>query len=102
MNNSDVITSLPVDANPPSQDEVKILDVLFHKQKGTMEKIFSESKDVLIVGLLYILFSIPQIDSFIIKFIPSAETSIYILLSVKALIFMIAFFILKNWYLCRK
>ena len=98
----DSISNLPVDQNPPSPNETQIIDTLFKKHKSTMEVIMDEGKDSFLAGILVILFSLPQIDNFIQKFIPVTEKSIYILLLIKGLIAMFAFWLIKHFYLCRK
>jgi len=101
-NNSDLIDSLPTDKNNPTHSEIQIVDSLFKKQHTTFQKILLGSKDVLIVGFLFILFSLPQIDEMIRKFAPSTETSVYIFIFVKTLFFMFSYFVLMNVYLVRK
>lgn len=98
----DVITNLPVDQSIPTHTEIQILDTLFKQKQGTIQRVFSGTKDVLIIGFLFILFSLPQIDELIKKFAPSAENSPYILMLVKTVLFMVAYFIIKNMYLVRK
>lgn len=99
--NGDDINLLPVDENPPSHEEIEIVEKFFKQKMTTFQKIMSHTKDVLIVGILFILFSLTQIDDIIVKFIPSAQSP-YILLLIKAGFFMLVYFILKNWYLSRK
>lgn len=101
-NNSDLIDSLPTDENNPTHSEIQIVDSLFKQQHTTVQKILLRSKDVIIVGFLFVLFSLPQIDEFIKKFAPSTETSVYIFIFVKTLLFMFSYFVLKNMYLVRK
>jgi len=98
----DVIETLPVDQNPPSHNEMQILDTLFRKSNGTMQKLFDGTKDVMLVGLLFILLSIPQIDDVIRQFVPSTANSPYILILVKAICFMLLYFVIRNMYLVRK
>lgn len=98
----DSIDVLPTDRNLISPEEAQIVENVFQVQQSAMERIASNSKDVIIVGFLYVVFSLPQLDELIRKFIPQVEQSPYILTAIKALMFMIAFFILNNWYLSRK
>ena len=99
---SDPIDSLPTDQTLPSHSEVQIVDALFKQKQSTMNKILSETKDVLFVGFLFIIFSLPQLDDLIRKLVPSASTSPYILLLIKTLAFMGIYFLVKNLYLVRK
>jgi hypothetical protein len=99
----DVIDNLPTDPTAiPSHGEIQILDTLFKQKKGTVDRVLEHSRDVLIVGLIFVVFSLPQIDGVISKLIPSTENSPYMLMLVKALAVMLLYFILKNWYLARK
>ena len=67
-----------------------------------MNSIFLEAKESLIVGILFVIFSIPVVDSVIKRFIPSANNSSYILLLIKILLVMLLFWVLKHFYLSRK
>lgn len=101
-NPSDNIDSLPTDKNPPSKGEIDIMESLFKKTHGTVEKLFDGTKDIMLIGLLFIIFSIPQLDGFVHKIVPSTANSPYILLFVKTLFFMFVYFLIKNLYLVRK
>lgn len=99
--NSDNIDSLPIDQNPPGNDEIHIIETLF-KENGTKVNIILEKcKDILLIGLLFILFSIPEINLLIQKYFPATATSEYILIFVKSILFMFVYFIIKNMYLVR-
>lgn len=99
-NGGDIINELPTDETFPSKDELKILNTLF-KNQGTVQKIFDKTKDVLLVGFLFIILAIPQVDDLVYKIAPSTASSPYILIFVKALIFMFLFFVVQNMYLVR-
>lgn len=98
----DVMANLPTDQTVPSHNEIQILDTLFKEKQNNIHHILKESKDVVIVGILFVLLSLKQVDELIVKFVPSSETSPYILILVKACLIMVFYFILKNWYLGRK
>lgn len=100
-NNGDNIDVLPVDQSVPTTDEIQIMKKFFTEKSSTLKNILINLKDVLLVGLLFILFSLPQLNPLIVRFIPSARSE-YILILVKSAIFMLAYFIVKNWYLSRK
>jgi len=101
LEEGDFIDVLPTDTTPLTVDEDKIFTNLF-KNQGKFEKFLNETKDVLLLGGLYVLFSLPYFDEYIFKFFPSAQNSVYILLFVKALFLMLTYFVLKNMYLVRK
>ena len=99
---ADSIDTLPTDQNMPTHKEILIVDTLFKEKHTLIQTILNGTKDVLIVGFIFILLSIPQTDDFIRKFISSTQNSPYILLFVKTLIFMVCYFVVKNIYLVRK
>lgn len=102
MQNYDVLDSLPVDKNIPTPAEVHMVDMLFGQNKGTIEKFLDGTKDIIFLGIFFIIFSLPQVDDIIKKFFPSTSTSPYILIFVKSLVFMLCYFIFKNVYLVKK
>ena len=98
----DIIEQLPVDKSVPSHNEIRITEQLFKKKKSMFHKILHNTKNILILGGLFIIFSLHFVDNLIIKCIPVAGTSQYILIGVKTLLFMFSYFIIKNLYLARK
>ena len=102
MPTGDPITQLPVDKTPPSQNEIHIIDTLFKKHRGTMDVIFEEAKDSIIVCILVIMFCLPYIDNFVYKMLPMTQKSIYFLVLVKGLLASFIYWILKHFYLSRK
>ena len=98
----DIIEQLPVDTSVPSHNEIRITDQLFQQKKSIFDKILHNTKDILIIGGLFIVFSLPFVDNLITKFITVAGSSPYILIGVKTLLFVFSYFIIKNLYLARK
>lgn len=98
---SDSIETLPTDKNAVSHSELQIVDSLF-QQKPAFDAILSGTKEVLLAGFLFVLLSLPQADELIKKVFKSSTTSPYILLIIKAIVFMVLFFVIKNMYLVRK
>jgi len=98
----DLITQLPIDQHQPTPHEVQIIDTLFKKHKGTMDVMFEEAKDSIIVALVIILFCLPQVDATIQKLLPITHKSPYILMLIKALAAGVLFWLLKHFYLSRK
>lgn len=97
----DIIEQLPSDQTVPSHNEIRLVDTLFQHKKGIVDKILTNTKDILIIGLMFVIFSLPPVDATIKKFITITERSSYILIGVKALLFMIGYFIFSNFYLSR-
>ena len=76
----DVIEQLPADMSVPSHNEIRIVDQLFQQKKGIFDRIVGQTKDIVILGGLFIVFSLPFIDNLIKKFVTAAGTSPYILI----------------------
>jgi len=102
MNTGDYIDQLPSDVSVPSHNEIRIIDQLFQEKKSMLDRILHQTKDIIILAGLFILFSLPFVDNLIKQIITVTTKSQYILICVKALIFVIIYFIIKNLYLVRK
>lgn len=100
--NSDILEQLPVDKISPTPEELNIIDTLFTQHKKEVNVIFSELKDCLIIAILFILFSLHQLDDIIKKFIPITRTSVYILLLIKVIAIIIIYWFIKHFYLAKK
>ena len=68
-NLSDMLHELPADQTMPSHNEIRIVDSLFQQKKGVFDKILENTKDILILGILFSVLSIPQVDTIIKKLI---------------------------------
>jgi hypothetical protein len=79
-NFSDNLDVLPTDQNPPSHSEIQIVDTLFKQQQNTIQTILLGFQDIVVIGVIFFIISLPFLDVYIKKFIPSSESSIYILL----------------------
>ena len=95
----DLIDDLPSD-NIPITDVEKIIINTFFKNKKV--NLFNEMKDVIIIIILFLIFSIPYFDIYIKKIIKISEKSYYILVLIKAFLFSIFFCFFKNFYLSNK
>jgi hypothetical protein len=99
---SDEINGLPFDQNAPTDTELQIVNSLFKENYTNFEKLFYGLKDVFLVGVLFFVLSLPQVDTLIKTYYPVANSSIYSLTLAKAILFMIAYFIVKNMYLVQR
>jgi hypothetical protein len=101
---ADPITTLPTDKHEPTPSELHVINTLFNDDtnKKSMNAIFIEAKESLIVGILFIILSIPQVDTIINKLLPITEKSSYILLLIKVLLIMLLFWLVKHFYLAKK
>jgi hypothetical protein len=99
--NYDPLSNLPTDKIPPTSSELQMVNALFTHKKE-INNILIEAKESIIVGIIFLLFSLPQIDSIIQKFLPITEKLPYILLLIKILFVMLAFWVVKHFYLVKK
>jgi hypothetical protein len=95
----DLIDDLPSDNNPITDVEKIIINTFFKNKKVNL---FNEMKDVIIIIILFLIFSIPYFDIYIKKIIKISEKSYYILVLIKAFLFSIFFCFFKNFYLSNK
>jgi hypothetical protein len=99
VENGDMIDKLPTDKSIPTHEEIELVDKVFEKQKGAIDKIFFHIKDLIVLALLYIVFSLPFVDNIIKSCITSAGNSYYILVGIKTLLFVSIYYLIKNLYM---
>ena len=99
---SDSLDKLPTDKTMMGHNDLEIVDKVFEKHTGTMNKVAGEFKDALIGGVLFALLSFPQVDSLIKRFIPMTENSIIFLLVFKVIVFILLFYVIKNFAFSQK
>ena len=58
IQSGDSIGSLPTDQSVPNHNEIRLIDTLFKQNQSTINRILSGLKDVLIIGILFIVFSL--------------------------------------------
>ena len=97
---ADLIINLPSDTIPPSSEELKIVESMFVDKKT--DYIHNHFKDPMVVGLLYVILSLPVVDKVINNFAPLTLESEYILLCIKTIVLMITYWLIKNFYLSRQ
>lgn len=97
----DSIEDLPTDQAMPSHSEITIVDSIFKKNQGVLERVFVDAKDAILVGVLFALFVSPQMESFLKKFFPSME-SVYMSIFIRAVVFMLIYYVLKNLHVVRR
>ncbi len=101
-NISDNILELPVDKKEPNQNEIQMVNVLFKDHKRDLISMLVEAKESIIVGILFVIFSLPQFDMVMNKILPFTQNSIYILILIKIVIIMVLFWVIKHFYLTRR
>jgi hypothetical protein len=106
MEYSDIINNLKTDKEQPTSEEIIILDKVFNEgnleNKKNFSALFSEFKEVILILVLFILFSLTQTDNIIKKIIPKLENSNLYLTLFKGFLFITIFWIIKNFYLIKK
>lgn len=96
----DNLKALPVDQDPPSPEEVHLMELYFKDKKTKIEQLFSYSKDLIVLGLIFVCLSLPQTDALIIRICPSA-TSYPTMVVIKAILLVFLFGIIQNIYLAK-
>ena len=99
---ADNLQYLPTNKLSPSPTDLHLTDQIFGPETTLTTKFISEGKESIIIGLLFIIFSLPQIDELIKKILPIARNSVYFLILIKSLLFIIIFWLIKNFYLSKK
>ena len=102
--NYDLISNLPIDKSQPTESELLLLSTLFKdkEKKSIVQSVISEAYEPFLVGILFVLLSVPKLDEFIKSNIQITQNSIYFLLLFKMFVIMILFWIIKHFHLCRK
>lgn len=104
MSNGDIISNLPVDNTAmANQQDLHLVNTLFTEgnNKVTVSKVLDESKDALLVGLLFIVFSVPPLTNLLHKVFKPSANSVYIEIFIKAILIAITWWIIKHFYLSR-
>ena len=94
---SDDIQNLPTANYQPSYNELNIMNSLFQEENSEgINGIVSEFKDSAIIGLMFGLFNIPLVDTYIKKFIPFTSKSPYYPIAIKTLVFILVVWVIQN------
>ncbi len=89
IKNYDVINELPSDENPVSDNEMKIVNMLFKEKEKIKSKTTKDIFDVVVVGFLFVLISLPCFDSLF------QIESTNIILIIKTVLIMFLFWIIR-------
>lgn len=101
MSSGDAIESLPTDQTVPSHNEIQMVETLFKQKHTTVQKLLAGAKESVILLILYVIFALPFVDNMLGKFVDISQTP-YLLIGVKAVLFVVAYFLITNMYLVRK
>ena len=77
MNYQDTIETLPVEESKPNQEQLALAMSIFEYEKE-MNCVGSEVKDVVSIVILFILFSLPQLDELLKKYIPQLRNQVFL------------------------
>ena len=100
---SDNIASLPTDGNAATHPELQIVDYLFEKD-GSQKKVgglISEFKSAIFASVLFVVLSLPITDTLLEKVISAANNAV-IRMIIKAIIFMLVFYFVNNFWIIKK
>ena len=98
----DNLNSLPVDDTPLSEQNKQLVNNLFKKNGYDFSSLCMGLKTSLLTGGLFLVFSMPYIDSFVKRVMPFTTKSNLYLVFMKTLIFMLCYFIIMNYHLAFK
>jgi ABC-type transport system involved in multi-copper enzyme maturation permease subunit len=99
--NGDLISSLPIASQQHSEDQLKVANMIFKENPSALNTLGNELKDGVIISILFIIFSSPQVDDIIKKNIPNSN-NMFVQYGVKCLAIIILYYILKNFQFSRK
>lgn len=99
MNNNyyDYIYDLPVDKHKQQNEvEIELLRTLFKKNQPFFTVVLKKSYESFLVALLFLLFTIPYTENIIKSIFPVTENLAVLLIVIKFICVMIAYWILKQ------
>lgn len=99
MNNSyyDIIDELPIDKHKKQTEvELELIQILFKKNQSFFSLILKESYQPFLVACLFLIFSFPYTENIIQSILPITTNLPILLLSIKFIIIMVAYWILKQ------
>ena len=98
--NFDFISKLPTDKINPSPEEFNIVNTLFEENVKPKSNFVYNLKTSIVVGVLFVIFSLNYLDEFIFKIVPNLrDITPYILLIIKVILIIIIFFLIKTFLL---
>ena len=100
-NYGDSLQVLPVDETPPTPVEANVLNRIFTEDKKNGNRLRNEVKDVAALIVLFIVISCEPFKNMLANFVPIVKKSVYIDIAIRAIIFAIAYYMFKNFFLVR-
>jgi len=97
----DAISSLPTDNGQPTNSELQAVNSIFKNSKKGMSSMYADLKEVLLVGFLFVIFSLPVTESLVTKCVPYAGESEYAMIGIKVCAVMALFWVVTHFYLAK-
>jgi hypothetical protein len=99
----DYIDDLPIDKKMKQTEiEIELIDSIFKGEPSQLEVLFDEIYEPLIVGILFVLFSLKYVDNLTQSLLPLTNNSPIFIMVSKVIFIMILFWILKHFSLSKK
>ena len=100
--NGDYIDSLPKDKKSSEYDQQKpIMDTVFGENETLVSRAMRELSNAILIAVLFILFTLQQVDSMIHKNIPNSN-NMFVMYGVKCSAIIILYYLFRNVQLVRK
>ena len=98
----DSISDLPKVKTPADPEDKRVVKSIFGNGGDSGKKsIVAQSRGIVIILALFILFSVPQFDKILSKVIPFTQKSPYILVIIKAILFALIYWLISYFYLSK-
>jgi hypothetical protein len=97
----DFIKNLPTDNTVITANEMNVMNNVFQENKKTLKTLYSGTKDIIIAGILFFIFTLPFIDSCLGYCLNFVNTSPLMMNLTKSIIFMVILFFCQNFFLSR-
>lgn len=97
----DYIKNLPTDTTVVTTNEMNIVNTLFQENKKSIKTLCSGTKDIIIAGVLFFVFTLPFINSILGYCLNFVNNSALLMNITKTVIFMVVLFFCQNFFLSR-
>lgn len=94
----DLIESLPQDDAPYNEN---LANLIFKKEKNTVNTVFKELKESIVIAALFVVFSSQQLEDVIKNVYPPAGNNKLVMTAIKCLLVVFFFYIFKNFEFAR-
>ena len=92
----DNIKNLPTNTDTINDLDLQIVNNLFVSKINIKENVLKEGKELIIISIIFIIFSLPQTDNLLKKHIPITNNYIYNILF-KTILFLTFYFLIKHF-----